>query len=91
MAGESPDIYCGGEVREADEEPQSRSKSTGYSPDIFDAVCCGVEGARRLGFAIEWRPKAEQREEKRESSRWKRELIAKASAAWSDGGLDYQA
>ena len=73
-------------------EPKADMKQkTGYSPDIFDAVCCGVEGARRLGFAIEWRPKAEQREEKRESSRWKRELIAKASAAWSDGGLDYQA
>ena len=34
-------------------EPKEKMKlKSGRSPDLVDAVVCGIEGARRLGFQI---------------------------------------
>jgi hypothetical protein len=73
-------------------EPKAEMKEkTGYSPDLYDSTCIGIEGARRLGFVIEWKPKAERRQEQIANSQWKRDLMVKAAKGWSEGGLDYSA
>jgi hypothetical protein len=63
----------------------------GRSPDLFDGLVAGVEGAIRLGFAIRAKASPEQRKERAEQAQWKREAMAKGSQAWSEGSLDYSA
>lgn len=69
-------------------EPKDKTKlKTGRSPDMFDALACGVEMARRLGFKIEtlgsdlaitYNP------------RWKRELRDRAQNLWRSRELSYK-
>ncbi|MFI5106059.1 MAG: hypothetical protein ACHP79_14130, partial [Terriglobales bacterium] len=59
---------------------------TGRSPDLFDALVAGVEGARRLGFRIRRGLKLEVR---RADERWKQDLRQQASKYWMDSQLTY--
>lgn len=69
-------------------EPKAKMKEkTGKSPDLFDALACGVFGATRHGFVINALRSPE--EKKRVSDGWKRELKKKASASWHEGALTY--
>jgi len=62
-------------------------EKTGRSPDLFDALVCGVFGATRHGFTIHnLRPPEEK---KRMSESWKTQLKKKASASWQEGALTY--
>ena len=59
-------------------EPKKKMKEkTGRSPDLADAVACGVEGARQRGFIIR---KLANVEAIRVDDRWKRDLRTKAEA-----------
>ena len=59
----------------------------GRSPDLFDALCAGVELARRLGFAIELKEPLERRA-KAASPAWKRQALEKSKKAWAEGALE---
>ena len=63
-------------------------KRVGRSPDLFDALAIGVEGARQRGFEIKrlGSPKFVA-----ENNKWKRELADRASKLWSSGVLDHAA
>lgn len=69
-------------------EPKIKMKEkTGKSPDLFDALACGVFGATRHGFNIA--SIRDPEEKKRVSDGWKRDLMKKASASWQEGALTY--
>jgi len=71
-------------------EPKRIMKEkTGKSPDLFDAIAIGMEGARRLGFQILGFQHVE--EEIKASPAWKRELAEKARNSWKEGSLNYTA
>lgn len=71
-------------------EPKIKMKEkTGKSPDLFDALACGVFGATRHGFVIANLRNPE--EKKRVSDKWKLDLMKKASASWHEGALAYDA
>ena len=70
-------------------EPKEKMKEkTGKSPDLFDALAIGVEGARRRGFNINNNFKEVEPQPKDD---WRRKLKDKADKAWSEGKLDYAA
>ena len=72
-------------------EVESRSKmkeKTGKSPDLFDGLAVGVEGARRLGFQIDT---PVNRQYQNFDDAWKDKLREKARASWSQGALNYTA
>jgi len=53
-------------------EPKEKMKlKTGRSPDLFDALAAGVEGARQRGFVIKRMVSSDYR---RESQKWKRDI-----------------
>jgi hypothetical protein len=79
----------GGNKIEVETKDDMKQKC-GRSPDLFDALCAGVELARRLGFTMRFLPTKEQ-QARRESPAWKREARAKALLAWTEGALDYSA
>lgn len=60
---------------------------TGRSPDLFDMLVTGVEGARRLGFKIQ---SIMVSDSKRANNTWKTELRQKASEFWKKGQLTYK-
>lgn len=62
-------------------------EKTGKSPDLFDALACGVFGATRHGFVIS--ALRDPEEKKRVNEGWKRKLEKKANAAWAEGALTY--
>ncbi len=69
-------------------EPKDKMKlKTGRSPDLFDALVCGLELARRLGFKIE---QIVNQPASARSEQWKRELRDRARALWSDHALSYR-
>jgi len=72
-------------------EPKHIMKEkTGKSPDLFDAIAIGVEGARRRGFQISGYINTEKEEETaKPQSSWKRKLLERGKAVWSDGCLTY--
>lgn len=58
-------------------EPKDKMKiKTGRSPDLFDALVSGVEGARRRGFMVN--NEAVFKPRQREDSSWKRDLRDRA-------------
>jgi hypothetical protein len=59
---------------------------SGRSPDIFDAICAGVEGARRRGFIIS-RQVAVQH--KKIDHTWKQQLRDRAKSLSQAGQLNY--
>ena len=69
------------------ETKEDMKLKSGRSPDLFDALACGVEGARRLGFRIE---KITERRANREENRWKRELKERAGELWRSHDLSYR-
>lgn len=68
-------------------EPKDDMKvKSGRSPDLFDALASGVEGARRLGFVIERLGSVAHR---RYDDEWKRDLRQRAKKAWHEKDLTY--
>lgn len=70
-------------------EPKEKMKEkTGKSPDLFDALSIGVEGAIQRGFQINNTAKIERQEE---DNSWHRKLKDRAEKLWSAGALDHSA
>ena len=70
-------------------EPKLKMKEkTGRSPDFFDALAIGVEGAIQRGFYISNTAKVE-REEK--INDWHKKMATVAKKQWSEGALDHSA
>ncbi len=69
-------------------EPKSEmKKKTGRSPDLFDSLAIGIEGARRRGFTIaSLRLKETPR---KQGGSWKQTLKTKARESWKEGALNY--
>lgn len=63
-------------------------EKTGRSPDLFDALVAGVEGARQKGFQIRRFGSALRT---KTDDRWKRELRDKAQSLWKQSQLNYAA
>lgn len=59
----------------------------GRSPDLFDALVCGVEGARRLGFTI---ANMVVREHHEPEGNWRREVREKSKGFWHGKQLSYK-
>jgi hypothetical protein len=68
------------------ETKKEYKQKTGFSPDNFDALVCGIYGAIKHGFSIK-RQKAFDSEEVDES--WKRELEQRAKDYRKRGRLQY--
>ena len=69
-------------------EPKDKMKlKTGRSPDLFDALACGMEMARRLGFKIEMAVNTPGGDR---NQKWKQELRDRARSLWSDHALSYK-
>jgi len=66
------------------ETKKEMKEKTGRSPDLFDALAVGVEGARRLGFRIMMETAEEEPDAP--SQGWKRKLLDKKSI-WRVGEL----
>lgn len=70
-------------------EPKEKMKvKTGRSPDLFDALCIGFEGARMKGFQIR-RLKSDTQVQI--DDRWKSQVIKKAATFAKRGSLNYGA
>lgn len=63
-------------------------KKTGRSPDLFDCLAIGCEGAKRLGFRI---GRMRDVEEEESDQKWKSELREKAAKLARAGALNYAA
>jgi hypothetical protein len=67
-------------------EPKEKMKAkTGRSPDLADAVVCGVWGAIVKGFVIRRLP-GDKRQRMRDD-RWKRDLKEKSAGFWKAGQM----
>jgi hypothetical protein len=77
--------FVSGNRIEVETKEKMRVKS-GRSPDIFDAICAGVEGARRRGFIIS-RQVAVQH--KKIDHTWKQQLRDRAKNLSQAGQLNY--
>jgi hypothetical protein len=69
------------------ESKVTMKSKTGYSPDLFDALAIGVEGARRLGFVFQGL--YAKTEENKASNAWKRKLKERSDKLWKEGELTY--
>lgn len=68
-------------------EPKEKMKEkSGRSPDLVDALVCGIEGARRRGFVI---AKLSNRVAMEDEHRWKQELKYRSKEFNKIGTLDY--
>jgi len=70
------------------ETKEEMKAKTGYSPDLFDALAIGCEGARDRGFVIK-RLGSDRR--KRDDNGWKRDLQKRADNLWRASNLNYSA
>jgi hypothetical protein len=61
---------------------------SGRSPDLFDALVCGVEGARRKGFYIKRQHAVAN---KRVDRNWKNDLKDRVRSHWHANQLNYTA
>lgn len=69
-------------------EPKDKMKlKSGRSPDLFDALAAGVEGARRLGFEIE---RITSRYSDRAFLRWRQDMKDKQRQMWENSQLSYK-
>ena len=67
-------------------EPKEKMKAkTGRSPDLADAVACGVWGAIQRGFIVRRLPGDKRR--RLDDHRWKTQLRDKAKAFWNAGQM----
>lgn len=70
-------------------EPKAKMKEkTGRSPDQFDALAIGVEGARRLGFQISI---SEAKAHREQDDQWKSKAREVAKQIQNHGSLNYNA
>lgn len=70
-------------------EPKAKMKEkTGKSPDLFDALAVGVEGAIIRGFIINNMAKLDDEEP---DNNWRRKISAIAKKQWSEGELNHSA
>jgi len=68
-------------------EPKDKMKiKSGRSPDLFDAVAVGVEGALRRGFKIKVQLAVAH---KRVDRAWKKQLRERADKEWHGADLNY--
>jgi hypothetical protein len=71
-------------------EPKQKMKEkTGRSPDLFDALAIGIEGARQRGFTVN--NDVARVSKKQESESWRNKIKEKAVSTWKSGTLDYSA
>jgi len=72
-------------------EPKRVMKEkTGKSPDLFDSIAIGVEGARRLGFIIEgFKSVADDGPAFTPNNRWRKELKERANDIWRGSDLNH--
>jgi len=68
------------------EPKEDMKKKTARSPDIYDALVSGIEGARRLGFVI---AKAADVSNLRYNDEWKKDLRERAKKLKSSYTLTY--
>lgn len=72
-------------------EPKEKMKEkTGRSPDLFDALAIGVEGARQRGFSVGKLSKENKIRSRFGEPDWKDELKRQAVNAWRSRELTYQ-
>jgi len=69
------------------ESKQEMKAKTGRSPDLFDGLAVGVEGARQRGFMIG--ALARSRRRKPGEKDWRDDLRQRASDFWKSGSLVY--
>lgn len=68
-------------------EPKDKMKiKSGRSPDLFDALACGIEGARRRGFVITMSKVDKPNYHK---PTWKRDIRERSERLWRHAELDY--
>lgn len=67
------------------ETKEDMKKKTGRSPDLFDSLCCAMEGARRKGFVIHNAPKLLPPAD----NTWKEKLRDRARELHSGSMLNY--
>ena len=68
-------------------EPKDKMKlKSGRSPDLFDALVVGIEGARRKGFIIKRQRSVEH---KRVDHAWKKALRERSDKHWRSSELTY--
>lgn len=77
----------GGNKIEVETKSEMKEK-TGKSPDLFDALVCGVEGARQKGFIIK---RLGFRRKTPADELWKQEIKKKAVTLWRSKQLNYAA
>jgi len=78
----------GHQNRKIQVEPKDKMKvKSGRSPDLFDMVVVGMEGARRRGFLLKRTTAAGH---KRVDRQWKQDLREKADSFWKSGQLTHQ-
>ncbi len=70
------------------ETKEEMKQKTGRSPDLFDALVCGCEGARQRGFVI---GDIRNKEATETDDRWKRELRRQAETVRKAHSLNYRA
>ena len=70
------------------ESKSDMKEKTGRSPDLFDALAIGCEGARQRGFLIK---RIINEDAAEEDTRWKDELRRKALAITKKYQLNYAA
>ena len=78
---------AGGNKIQIETKADFKEKS-GFSPDRFDALVTGIEGAKRLGFKIR-RNRPDIDDDDDEGEQWKRDFQEKARKFWSKGQLTY--
>lgn len=71
------------------ESKEEMKAKTGRSPDLFDCLAVGVEGARQRGFSI-GALSARARRSRNEKD-WRDDLRKRSKEFWKSGALNYQA
>jgi hypothetical protein len=72
------------------ETKRDMKEKTGKSPDLFDTIAIGFEGARRLGFGIKGLLRVTT-EEKVKRNDWRAKLRDQAKKTWSESALNHSA
>lgn len=70
------------------ETKEEMKLKTGRSPDLFDALVCGVEGARQRGFSIR---RLKNKTAIEVDHKWKDEIRDLARSFWKTGSLNHTA
>jgi hypothetical protein len=77
----------GGNKIEVESKKEMKEK-TGESPDLFDTLAIGIEGARRLGFVIDVKTLTANPPSDHE---WKQKLKDRSAKQWHGAALNYTA